>query len=109
MAESSTHAIWVDPLAFDSLENGPPYLPERSRLRMASGDQVFGQVLGRFGGMPMGELGTLVAILRAASIVHQSHHWQTRGGSFYGDHQMFMRIYDDSQGFIDQEIGRAHV
>lgn len=107
MAESSTHAIWVDPLAFDSLENGPPYLPERSGVRMASGDQVFVQVCSRFEGQPLAELGALVAILRAASIVHQSHHWQTRGGNFYGDHQMFERIYNDSLGFIDQVAERA--
>jgi DNA-binding ferritin-like protein len=55
----------------------------------------------------MCELGALVSILRAASIVHQSHHWQTRGGNFYGDHLLFERIYNDSLGFIDQVAERA--
>jgi DNA-binding ferritin-like protein len=55
----------------------------------------------------MSELGALLAILRAASHVHQSHHWQTRGGHFYGDHLLFMRIYEDSQTFIDQVAERA--
>jgi len=107
MAESSTHAIWVDPLAFDSLENGPPYLPERSGIRMASSDQVFVQVCSRFEGLPMAELGALVAILRAASIVHQSHHWQTRGGNFYGDHLLFERLYSESVGFLDSVAERG--
>jgi DNA-binding ferritin-like protein len=109
MAADSTYAIWVDPLTFDSLENGPPYLPERPRVLMASGNssEVFAKVCHRFAGLPMAELGALVAILRAASIVHQSHHWRTQGGSFYGDHLLFMRIYDDSQGFIDQVAERA--
>jgi DNA-binding ferritin-like protein len=110
MAESSTHAIWVDPLAFDSLENGPPYLPERPRVMMAKNAnsiEVLQRVCGAFAGMAMAELGALVAILRAASIVHQSHHWQTRGGNFFGDHLLFDRLYSESVGFIDQVAERA--
>lgn len=106
MPADSTHAIWVDPLAFDPLDNGPPYLPERHRNVVAS-DAIFAEVCRRFVGLPMAELGALVAVLRAASVVHQSHHWQTRGSSYYGDHLMFMRIYDDSQDFIDQVAERA--
>jgi len=109
MPSDSTHAIWVDPLEFDALVNGPPYLPERVRMAMAknASDGVLLQAMQGFEGLPLAELGALVGILRAASLVHQTHHWQTRGGNFYGDHQMFMRIYDDSQDFIDQVAERA--
>lgn len=53
------------------------------------------------------ELGALVAVLRTAAIVHQSHHWQTSGPSYYGDHLLFERLYNDSQPFIDQVAERT--
>jgi len=53
------------------------------------------------------ELGALVAVLRTASMVHQSHHWQTSGPSYYGDHLLFERLYNDSQPFIDQVAERT--
>lgn len=64
-------------------------------------------LLPRFEGLPMAELGVLVGVLRAASIVHQSHHWQIQGNSYYGDHLLFDRLYSDSLGFIDSVAERA--
>lgn len=106
MGQDSIHALWVDPLAFDAMENGPPYLPETTRVVTARTDFV-GMLLPRFEGLPMVELGVLVGILRAASIVHQTHHWQTQGSSSYGDHLLFDRLYSDSVGFIDSVAERA--
>lgn len=40
-------------------------------------------------------------------MVHQTHHWQTRGGHYYGDHLLFERLYNESQDFIDQVAERA--
>lgn len=34
-----------------------------------------------------------VALIRAVYLVHQNHHWVTKGDSFYGDHLLFERIY----------------
>jgi DNA-binding ferritin-like protein len=112
MGKDSLHAIWVDPLAFEALRNGPPYLPEgfESRLKMAadSVDPVLPKLMGMFPkGMEMAELGALVAVLRAASIIHQTHHWRSSGSSFYGDHLLFERLYNDSVGFIDQVAERS--
>jgi len=56
-------------------------------------------------GCQMVELGALVSILRAASIVHHAHHWQTVGN--YGDHLLFERIYNDSLPFVDQVAEKA--
>lgn len=108
MGQDSIHALWVDPLGFDPMENGAPYLPE-SKPRTASVDGgVLETLLIR---MPTGagvaELGALVALLRGASIVHQTHHWQTRGTAQYGDHLLFERLYNESVGFIDQIAERA--
>lgn len=46
-------------------------------------------------------------MLRAASFLHQTHHWQTQGAMFYADHQLFDRLYNESQPFIDQVAERA--
>ena len=102
--------IWVDSLAYDFRRNDPPYLPEAQRTLTATmgTDQVLDQVIqGLDPNVPMVELGAIVAILRAASLLHQTHHWQTRGGNYYGDHLLFERLYNDSQVFIDQVAERA--
>lgn len=54
-----------------------------------------------YNGGALGWMSALLTCLRSASLIHQTHHWQTRGLAFYGDHQLFMRLYEDSQAFID--------
>lgn len=41
------------------------------------------------------ELGVLLGYLRSLGIVHQSHHWQTLGKNYYGDHLLYERLYND--------------
>ena len=67
----------------------------------------FAQACQSFANLPMAELGALTAILRAANVIHQSNHWRTAGPSYYGDHVMFERLYDDSLPFIDQMAEKA--
>jgi len=109
-------AIWHDPTVYDHMQMGPPYLPDAKTARTASGktalqDSELGTVLegliGAYNGLPMSELAALLSVLRSANLIHQSHHWRTRGGSFYGDHLMFERLYNDSLPFIDQVAERA--
>jgi DNA-binding ferritin-like protein len=109
MSHDSIHALWVDPLAFEPLENGAPYLPEKRAIKVASdGHGVLNSLmLSQAQGTEAGELGVLVGVLRAAVMVHHSHHWLTRGHSYYGDHLMFDTIYSSSLGFIDQVAERA--
>jgi DNA-binding ferritin-like protein len=52
-------------------------------------------------------LSSVLVALRAASFLHQTHHWQTRGPTYYADHLLFDRLYNDSQPFIDQVAERA--
>ena len=108
MNEDSVHALWVDPLMFDPSHNGPPYLPEGKSKIASTGQSVLETLLV---GIPKGsrveELGALVALLRAAALVHQTHHWRSRGATQYGDHLLFMRLYDDSVDFVDQVAERA--
>jgi len=50
---------------------------------------------------PMSELSCVLAFLRTLSVVHHTHHWQTRGPQFYADHQMFDQLYKNAQDAID--------
>lgn len=110
MAHDSIHALWVDPLAFEPSENGPPYLPEKPLVKIASTEgSLLSSLLLR---MPetaprASELGALVAVLRAGAMVHQAHHWQTRGPQYYADHLLFDRLYSESVGFVDQIAERT--
>jgi DNA-binding ferritin-like protein len=38
---------------------------------------------------------------QALLILHQVHHWKTAGPTFYGDHLLYQRLYEDSQELLD--------
>lgn len=42
------------------------------------------------------------ATLRGLAIIHQQAHWVTKSTSFYGDHLLYDRIYNDTLDHIDQ-------
>lgn len=50
-----------------------------------------------------------VALMRSISLVHQNHHWITKGENFYGNHLLFERIYktadDDADLAAEKFIG----
>lgn len=135
--DESIYAMWQDPTMYDPIKHGPPYLPEPKGLKMASmfnrqavkdtarplvqkmaADEmteivaVMDQVKSDFGPTPMSEMAGLLAFIHAEALVHQTHHWQTRGESFYGDHLLFERIYGGVYGNIDKiaerMIGSGH-
>lgn len=51
-------------------------------------------------------LQTTFAILRAQNWNYWTSHWQTSGNSFYGDHLLFQRLYEDTNGEIDSVAER---
>ncbi len=120
----SIYALWHDPSTYDHMTMGPPYLPDM-QVRLARSTQteirklvaetanespatqIFLHLVGEYQNIILAELGALVAILRAAALVHQSHHWQTRGDTFYGDHLLYERMYNESLDFIDRVAERA--
>lgn len=98
--------VWHDPTKYDPVVHGPPYLPTRlaaegkALARRTASAQINPKVARRLlGGAP---LSAVLSTLRAASFLHQTHHWQTRGPSYFADHLMFDRLYNESQAFIDQ-------
>jgi len=44
----------------------------------------------------------VLAVLRAQYLSYQTSHWQVVGGSFYGNHLMFERLYKSVQEQVDQ-------
>jgi DNA-binding ferritin-like protein len=48
------------------------------------------------------ELSSLLSVTRALAQLHQTHHWQASGNTFYGDHLLFERIYSDTSDEIDK-------
>ena len=128
MARSDTPVL-IDPVNYDPVVHGPPYIPTReialpmktARLKTAvkalvdreaaSVGQEIGQIFQHFltdyGGAAPAELAVLLAALRAEGMIHQAHHWGTKGPLFYGDHLMYDRVYSDVFGMVDGLAERA--
>lgn len=49
-----------------------------------------------------GHLSDILATLRAQYLSYQTSHWQVVGGSFYGNHLLFERLYKSVQDQVDQ-------
>jgi len=109
--EDSQHAVWQDPTEYDMQQHGPPYLPTRlASDQKAEVRSWLEKQAAYYDTGPQGVGGTeepyelltyLLAGLRAINMLHQTAHWQTRGGHFYGDHQLFERLYEESLPGID--------
>jgi len=100
--------VWRDPMGYDVTEHGPPYLPVTATQRdegreFATRSAAYYDVGQRMvpEGSPYDILAYMLAALRTLSMVHQTAHWQVKGGHFYGDHQLFARLYEESQPSID--------
>lgn len=52
------------------------------------------QINSIWGGHRAGPLASLLVMLRSVYLLHQAHHWQSAGKSYYGDHLLFQRIYE---------------
>lgn len=64
-------------------------------------DIVVDNMVAEWGGSPLPELAVFLVFLRYLALVHQTHHWVSKGGTFYGDHLLFERLYDGVSGEID--------
>jgi DNA-binding ferritin-like protein len=54
-----------------------------------------------YGDAKYAELGVFIDLLRALSLLHHTHHWQTQGSQFYGDHLLYQRLYELADAQID--------
>jgi DNA-binding ferritin-like protein len=101
--------VWRDPTGYDPVKHGPPYLPiaakaASSRLKQASGEDFVKELLSAFPHIPESPYSAVfltLALQRALVLVHQTAHWQTRGGNYYADHLLFERLYSEADGAVD--------
>lgn len=112
--QANIEVVWHNPTGYDPSRHGPPYMPtrlasdQRARVRQIVASQSGNRVAhGLIAGAGAAPLSAVLVALRAASFIHQTHHWQTRGPQFYADHLLFQRLYEESQPFIDQVAERA--
>lgn len=54
-----------------------------------------------YGDSKYAELGIVIDLLRALSLLHHTHHWQAQGSQFYGDHLLYQKLYELADGQID--------
>ncbi len=121
----SDEAVLLDPLNYDPFRHGPPYLPARGEAirpmrtaglklavkamverEAASVGEELDQLLAHFvtdypGEVPTKPLAVLLSALRAEASVHQAHHWMAQGTTFYADHLLFDRVYNESFALVD--------
>lgn len=106
----SVEAVWHRPAEYDPERDGPPYLPRRVGTTKEAAyydTQPTTDALEKKVVLPLTPLAEVLGLLQGAAMVHQINHWNTRGGSSYGDHLMFQRLYEDTLPFIDQVAERA--
>ena len=68
---------------------------------------VVDNLVASWGGIAFAELSVLVVHLRYLALVHQTHHWISRGDSFYGDHKLFEELYNAIVDEIDMVAEKA--
>lgn len=70
-------------------------------------DILFQNMVAGWRGIPYGELSALLGYLTFLSQVHHNHHWVAQGDPFYGDHQLFDRLYSGANGEVDSLAEKA--
>jgi DNA-binding ferritin-like protein len=106
--DDATHVIWQDPTAYNPFFHGPPYLPGMHvRLDKKASVQDLRTFVARMAAQEGHGLPSLLALLRALTVIHQSHHWLTYGPTYYSDHLLFERLYNETVGEVDQVAEKA--
>lgn len=67
----------------------------------------FNNMVSEWGGLPYPHLSVLLVHLQFLFRVHQTHHWISRGDSYYGDHLLFQRLYEETYEEIDPMAEKA--
>lgn len=64
-------------------------------------DSVWKSMTEVFEPSPFAGLAAFLAATEALQMLEHSHHWQTKGENFYGDHLLYQRLYEAVLGEID--------
>ncbi len=93
-----TLAEWIQVAA--SEEGGAPSAGPPPEL-------AYDNSLASHAGVPYAELSQLLASLRYLAMLHQTHHWVAKGDQFYGDHELFYKLYERTLEDADEVAEKA--
>lgn len=116
--------VWQDPLAYNPIVDGPPYFPGMQakiartvdpRAKTTPIHDMMREITSQYTyhqyedspAYDMARMAATLVFLRALAVIYQTHHWQSRGPNFYGDHLMYERLYDSVNDSIDQVAERT--
>lgn len=64
-------------------------------------------MLSQWTNVTFSHLSVILANLRYLYMLHQTHHWSSRGQMYYGDHLLFQRLYEEIGDEIDSVAERS--
>ena len=70
-------------------------------------DIITDNMIAEWGGVQLPQLSVMLVHLRYLAMIHQNHHWTTKGDPFYGDHLLYQRLYDKVNEEIDTVAEKA--
>ncbi len=106
MDDETSRVLWHTPTEYDALRHGPPYLPglPYKPVVLNASQRQSVKAFAKKAKVSVVEGTTMTALLGAlqgAALLHQTHHWSTKGRTFYTDHLLFERLYNESLEIID--------
>jgi hypothetical protein len=106
--DDATHVIWQDPTSYNPFFHGPPYLPGmKVRVDRKASTEDLRSFAASMATQQGHGLPATLALLRALTVIHQSHHWLTYGEAYYADHLLFERLYNETVGEVDSVAEKA--
>lgn len=94
-----TLAEWIQVDNVGSEDGQPPTQPHD--------DLAFDNALAGWSGLPYSELSYVLVHLRYLAMLHQTHHWVAKGDAFYGDHELFQKLYERTLEDVDDVAEKA--
>jgi len=106
--DDATFVIWQDPSSYNPFFHGPPYLPGmKVRMDKSASMKTAHTIASKLAhGEGLG-LPTALVFVRALAQIHQGHHWLTYGDTYYADHLLFERLYNETAEEADQIAEKA--
>jgi hypothetical protein len=68
---------------------------------------VADNAVAEWSGVEYPQLSVLLTHTKFLALIHQTHHWQTKGDPFYGDHLLFQRLYEGVSAEVDAIAEKA--
>lgn len=68
---------------------------------------MFEQLMQQWSDAPNAELSIVLTIAQAVAMLHQTHHWISRGTAYFSDHKLFEQLYVQLAEDVDTIAERA--